>query len=669
MCAALAASTAPAGAEPPVNSAGHCLTPVAADDQEPACNPFAASPAWSTAHRGSYAQGSSPFPAPHPGDRIAWQDLQFGNEIPVILQISSPYPDGRRTVWFSAISGPETRPVYKLDYDTGDVLARATALDEGESPGVPTTSGVYSMLDRDNHLVTVRPDGLAVYGDAEPGLRTSSIRLLRRFRLPRRALCREDDRIIGITLTYSGEIAFATVQGMLGVVPREPAGMRDENLIVASINGTRCGDPNVQTSDLEEINNSISADEDGGIYPVSTRAQYKFGLAGGRLDHVWRAPYPSGGGAAGSTLSSGSGSTPDVVGTNPGDDRFIVITDGQQLMHVTFLWKDEIPRGWKPIAPGLDRRIACSYPVTFGDPQATQSVSEQSVLTRGYSAIVVNNSFALDRAFALLPPNLRPASALTGNIPANGPRGMERIDWDPRTRTCHSVWANREVSIPNAVPTLSTESGLIYGAGVRDAVWGLEGVDFRTGESRLWVPTTPLPTENSFFAATTVGPDGSIWVGGTSGISVFRGPRRPEPEHRCKDLEAPHSTIVVRGRNSTRLTHGRALVRVRSRDLACGLRAVASLARVEVAIARKGPRGCFHLRSRGGLTRSARPCAARRWLAAKRRAGRFELRLRARLPAGRYEAVARARDAAGNLERPGRARLLRVRLYRRAVTR
>ena len=129
--AAMAAAS-PAVAAPPVNRAGECLTPVASDDAEPPCNPFVASTAWSTSHRGSYAQGSSPYPAPHPDDDVVWDDISVGQQIPVILQFSEQYPDGGRSVWFSTIGVPQGR-VYKLDYETGDELGSALSRATGRS--------------------------------------------------------------------------------------------------------------------------------------------------------------------------------------------------------------------------------------------------------------------------------------------------------------------------------------------------------------------------------------------------------------------------------------------------------------------------------------------------------------------------------------------------------
>ena len=138
--------------------------------------------------------------------------------------------------------------------------------------------------------------------------------------------------------------------------------------------------------------------------------------------------------------------------TPSADDRFVVITDGQALMNLVLFWRDEVPEGWEPIAPGKDPRIACEIPVDFGTG-ATEAISEQSVAVRGYSAIVVND--------LLTDPTINPpsgpldavaqntVSALEGGIPDKAPFGFERIDWDPVTQTCSTIWAKSDISVPN----------------------------------------------------------------------------------------------------------------------------------------------------------------------------------------------------------------------------
>jgi hypothetical protein len=315
-------------------------------------------------------------------------------------------------------------------------------------------------------------------------------------------------------MTYRGRVAFATQNGVVGTVPRDPARMTADRVRLLSINEDCAAD------DLEQVSNSISADERGGVYVVTSTALYRFADSRDGIRQVWRGPYESAPDAGSGRLGEGSGSTPSLMGTDRDDDRFVVITDGQEQVHLVLMWRDRIPRDWRPVRPGASRRIACEVPVTYGlDEQ--RSVNEQSVLLRGTSAILVNNLLGYDDLLGLLPAQASLYSQVLGGLPGNQPRGIERIDWDPRTRTCRSVWTNPDVSIPNAIPTLSSADRMVYAVGVQDDVWSLQGIDLRTGELRLSVPTSSSVTANSFYAATTIGPDGSIWTGTFGGLTQF----------------------------------------------------------------------------------------------------------------------------------------------------
>lgn len=506
--------TADAAADP-VPEFG-CVTPAAADGHEPQCNPHLAQSPWAGAHRGSYAQASSPFPAPEPGQEVTAGHTQI-NGVPIALTFSEPYADGERVVWGSVVSAPENQGVFKLDERTGEVIHMYTDPSGQLSSG---TTGAYNILDRDNHLIVAHRQSLDVYGDSVPGERTSPIDKLASIDLAG-VMCREDDRVVGITMRYDGTVAFATELGVVGMVPRQPERMTAENLRTESLNGAACAS-DAPREDLEQVSNSISADETGGVYVVTSKAQYRFGSRTGVFAPEWRAEYETGGVVGGARLGVGSGSTPTLMGTDADDDKFVVITDGQEKMNLVLMWRDEIPGDWQPIAPGKDRRIACEIPVTFGDPDREQYVSEQSVLVRGNAAVVVDNAHTADDAFTLLPEQLRPFSVLAGQLDANAPHGIERIDWNPETRTCETTWANPEVSMPNGIPTMSTDSGLIYNIGQKDNQWGLSGVDFTTGEEALFVPSGYELSENSFFAATEVGPGGTVWTGTFQGVSRFR---------------------------------------------------------------------------------------------------------------------------------------------------
>ena len=235
-----------------------CTTMRSADGNEPPCNPALAQSPWAAAHRGSYAQASSPLPGPRPGQEVDVQSIRLaphGTGVPIVHEFSEPYADGRRVVWGSVISTPENEGVFKVDERTGEVI------DFYQEPtGRPSSSssGAYSVLDRDGRLIVAHRQSLDVYADQVPGVRTSPIAKVRSLDLTG-VMCRDDDRIVGITMLYDGMVAFATELGVVGVVPRQPRRMTPANLRTISQNGADCDDPAVERNDLEQISNSIAA--------------------------------------------------------------------------------------------------------------------------------------------------------------------------------------------------------------------------------------------------------------------------------------------------------------------------------------------------------------------------------------------------------------------------
>ena len=527
-----------------------CDTPATPD--EPPCNPTLPDSPWGTSHRSSYAQASSAYPGPEDTGAEARHASLPG--VPVQLQFSDRYDDGGIAVWGSLVGDPDRRVVVKLDHGTGDIIDQyvpGDREDDAPDPQPGSVSGAYNMLDRDGRFFVGRQREIEVFADSERGDRFSDIGLLKRFALPEEAFCVAEDVVVGATLTYDGHIAFVTEYGMVGTVPREPDDMTADSVQVHAINDEACDSGEADPS-METVSNNIAADENGGIYVVTSQAMHRIDWDAdeGTLDAAWSAPYSTGADAESAIrLGLGSGSTPSLMGTDADDDRFVVITDGQDLMHLVLFWRDEIPDGWEPVADGADPRIACQVPVTFGDPLATRSLSEQSVLVRGNATVHVSDLLVDDSAFAGMEGTTATAlAALEGGNPEQAPTGIERIDWDPESRRCESVWANTELSIPNGIPTMSAATNLFYGVGLRGGEWGVEAVDFDTGESRFWLPSSgggcevealdavdparrpaldgvlqrlPNSCENSFYAATEVGPDGSIYTGTFLGVTSY----------------------------------------------------------------------------------------------------------------------------------------------------
>jgi hypothetical protein len=547
LTAAFGCSSSNSGSAPAIDTSDLCTTPLAPN--EPLCSTAFGDTVWAGSHRASYAQGSSALPGPADSQTSKSEHLVLeGAGIPVIASFSAPYEDGGRAVW-STVLGADSA-IVKIDHETFEIIDTYVPGDREDDPpefelGL---SGAYAAIDAQNRFIAGRTNFVSFFGDSVEGDRWSPIELKKRIFLPPEAFCNDDDVIAGMSLTYDGHLAFATELGNLFVIP---ADADPDDLGEVPVVSTNQNCATADAADLEIVSNSIAVDEAGGIYLLTSAAMYRFNWDGSTLSMAWRAAYDSAEDVPSPIrLGPGSGSTPSLMGTKADDDHFVVITDGQALMNLVLFWRDDVPDDWEPIAPGKDPRIACEIPVDFGTG-ATEAISEQSVAVRGFSAVVVNDLLTNP---TINPPSMSPlaaaaqnlVSALEGGIPEKAPFGLERIDWDPVTRTCSTVWANSEISVPNGIPSISEASGLVYGAGQRDGQWGLEGLDFATGESRVWVEAGPgtcpqdnqglLPLlpgvgdvleqvpdscENSVYAATTVGPDGMVYQGTLNGMTRY----------------------------------------------------------------------------------------------------------------------------------------------------
>ena len=234
----------------------------------------------------------------------------------------------------------------------------------------------------------------------------------------------------------------------------------------------------------------------------------------------WSAPYGTGNDNPLPVQSlAGSGSTPSLMGTRVDDDRFVVITDGEKIMNIVLFWRDEIPEDWEQLPGTESRRIAAQVPVTFGDENLERSFSDQSVLVRGYGAFVVNNELTEYS-------EVQATNIFTSGMKGIQPLGSEKFEWDPATRTLASVWTN-DISFPNAIPTMSGATGLIYSIGARDLgaeenTWTLEAVNWDTGASEWFLPIGELGRHNSAFAAVEVVEDRIIYYGTFFGLQRIR---------------------------------------------------------------------------------------------------------------------------------------------------
>ena len=499
-----------------------CKTPVAADGNEPVCNPYQASD-WAVPHRNAYEQDSTPYQGPK---TAAGMKLTHTDTLPGALpfvQFSKKYPGGQEVGWFSMTGQPDAERVGKLN------TASAGLIDLYNVPltGNATPSGAYNVLSYKNEMIVGKGLNVNVYADSVANDPNSTVAKIHSFKLPETGYCGPDDRIIGIIFMWNGYVAYATVYGTVGVFPVDVARMAPENLKSTTVTSrSTCTEGNPQR---EEISNSIASDEKGAIYTVTSQAQYKHTFKGSDVKQAWRVKVPTDGLQGGIRIGPGSGSSPTLMGTSKNDDKLVVITDGRKVMNYMVMWRDSIPKGWKSPVKGLSNRVACYVKVNFGNSKIKEAQSEQSVAVRGNSGFVVNNSIKDPSKFAGYQGSLRyQLATLASGDPDQQAFGVERIDWDPKKNKCKVKWANQDYSIPNAIPTISSASKMVYGIGARKGVWGLEGLDFNTGKSKVWFPAGEGASHNSFYAQTEIATDGTVWTGVFGGVDRYK-PATPAP--------------------------------------------------------------------------------------------------------------------------------------------
>ncbi len=473
-----------------------------------------------------------------PGGVLGPDDLQYAWLGPGHFggMISSPYPDGRRVIWSN---GREM--IAKLDYDTLEVLsvfdipgrtrtpvvdleAAVAGLDDLEGQALidhaivlamthmTGLDGVYALVDRDNTLFLGRRDHAAAYAETDPSDPASPI--------VERARWDKPDHIegffVGINMTFDGRLVMSTDHGWIVVVDRDFGSYEAIRLPGAADNAAEhCARMEAERGNTGYgwVRTSMCVGDDGGIYVSSVDHTHKVIWTGERLsldpdDGAWSAAYRNATGV-------GSGTTPSLMGFGPDEDRFVVIGDGDDVVNITLMWRDEIPADWERLPGAPSRRIAGMGPANMGDPDLAAIQTEQSITVSGYGAMTVNNEPASipegfpDRGVRLL-------CFFLGHRREFAPHGLHKYEWDPVGRRLREAWVNTAVASPNSVPFVAQGSGLVYTCGARDGRWTIEAVDWTSGESRFHF-VLGGSRFNTLGAGVTVDDDGRLLFGNIFG--------------------------------------------------------------------------------------------------------------------------------------------------------
>ena len=469
-------------------------------------NPFLADSGYAIAHGRCDQQDNSPEVGPTgPTDVLGADDVQYTWLGPGHFGglISSRDPGGRRVVWSNG-----REQIAKLDYDTLKVLA---TLPVGDGAVTPTADletmvegldslhgaeaiehaldltlrfmigldGVYALVDRDNTLFLGRRTHAAAYTESDPTNPASPIVERDRWEKPEHI----SGSFVGINMTFDGRLVLTTDHGWVMALARDFTTYDAIQLPGAGEEAAdHCARMEAERGNTAYgwVRTSCCVDDAGGIYVSSVDQTHKVVWTGERLsvdpsDGAWSASYRNGAGF-------GSGTTPSLMGFGADEDRFVVIGDGDEVVNITLLWRDEIPTDWVqlPNAPSL--RIAGLGAANMGEPNVTAIQTEQSITVSGYGAMTVNNEPAsVPDGFP--EQGLRLLVFFLGHDPTYTPHGLHKFEWVPQTRELREAWVNTEVSSPNSVPFVSQGSNLVYTCGARDRQWTIEAVDWSTGDS------------------------------------------------------------------------------------------------------------------------------------------------------------------------------------------
>ncbi len=494
----------------------------------PPRNPYLAHSSYPLGHGGSAQQDSMPMAGPDgPGRTLAPEEIDYAPVGPAHFgaSISSPYADGRRVIWSNGLDR-----IVKLDHESFEVLAtwyfadverygeeqadasiaEFDASNEGpfaiyhafrDAGKLRNLSGVYTVLDVDNVFYIASKDGtITAYGDADASDPASKIEKKRELSLPQGAT----GLTIGMNMTFDGWLVVVTEHGDVVLIARDFSASH----VVSLKHSEGAEEKATRPTGYGWVRNGYAIDASGGIYIASQDHMHKVVWNGRQLstdeaDGAWTARYAN-------SWGHGTGATPSLMGFGD-EDRFVVITDGEQVMNVTLFWRDRIPDDWKQFPGAPDRRIAGMLPANMGNPQLEAIQSEQSVVVGGYGAFVVNNVarnapwYLPERAKTLL-------ISYLGSQPDYQPFGVQKFEWNPQEREFQNAWVNTEISSPNCVPIYSYASDRVYLVGARDNRWTLEALDWRSGKP-VFHHVIGGQRYNSLFAGTLMDEAGRIHYG------------------------------------------------------------------------------------------------------------------------------------------------------------
>jgi hypothetical protein len=344
-----------------------------------------------------------------------------------------------------------------------------------------TSGGAYFYLDHKNRAVVGTADGsieiIALREDQ------SGVRFEREERIDLASVLTfpdgSRDKITAVLPDFRGNYWFVARYGTIGLVTPE------RKLHTLRLPG-------------EEVENSFSIGPEA-TYVVSDHALYRIEQgAAGKPQVVWREKYDRGSRRKVGQINQGSGTTPTLLGSD-----YVVIGDNAEpRMNVVVMRRDA----------RAEQRVVCRTAVF----RAGQSATENTFIGYQRSLIVENNA-----GYDLF-------TTMRGG--KTSAPGIARIDVREDESGCDVVWESQEIS-QTTVPKLSTETGLVYvytklpNAPNRGDAYYFTAIDFSTGKTAYQVLTGTGVRYDNNWAAISIAPDGTAFVGVLNGLIRVRDSR------------------------------------------------------------------------------------------------------------------------------------------------
>jgi hypothetical protein len=376
----------------------------------------------------------------------------------------------------------------------------------GPEPGLVLPAGVYALVSSDNYVYANAGNIVSAIGLVDNMNPSKGLEVKYKFDvsslIPAAELAPGVKRInmVGMNMTYDGYIVIGAVNG-IAVIDRQ----------------FKSPGKFYSFDDNELCTNSMAVDENNGIY-VATGSKVPRGdgmmrklvwtgesISDKEEDGAWKCPYNGGDWPPAIKAGTGAGSTPTLMGFGNDEDKLVLITDGQNRMNLVAFWRNEIPESHQQKEGTKSRRIAGLIPIKAGLPEDKPWIqSEQTIVVNKWGAFLVNNLIDEGHPDRII-------DVMTVGPVHPGPKGMERVEWDPEKNEFFSAWTRNDVVSTSMVPLVTSGSNMVLVNGyTSERGWEITGLDWNTGKDRLRILFGQTNRGNGAYAILQLLKDGDL---------------------------------------------------------------------------------------------------------------------------------------------------------------